>query len=505
MSKEYVSDYDAIVIGSGIAGMFTALQIDSRKKVLLISKERIEISNTDLAQGGIAVTFNPSDYESHFTDTLKTGNFYNNKESLQIMIEEGAENINTLIEWGVNFDTDENGQILFTREGGHTKRRIIHHKDTTGQEIVRGMHDYILKQKNITISEDIFAKDLIVEANQVLGIEVIKKGDFIDIYCSNIVIATGGIGELYENTTNAKIATGDGIAFAYRAGTEVKDMEFVQFHPTALNVPGHSHFLISEAVRGEGGILKNEKNEAFMEKYHELKDLAPRTIVSRAILEECQKQSNDKVYVDVTHLDKDFITNRFPNIYSECLKRGIDITNQLIPIVPVQHYIMGGIKTDNNGKTNIKGLYACGEVACTGVHGANRMASNSLLEAIVFANRVANEINIDDSYVNYNDFDLSSRNSLNSNKGTALEDDFINEKRKQLLQIMSRDVFVFRNHENLVKALEEVRQLANELPEEFLNLKEFELYNMITVALIIIEASINRKESLGSHMIDGGK
>lgn len=506
MSNRYLPEYDVVVIGSGIAGMFTALSIDKDKKVLLISKDKVEISNTDLAQGGIAVTFNPNDFESHILDTLKTGSYYNDSRRLRIMVEEGAKTIDTLIKWGVNFDTDEDGNILFTKEGGHSLRRIIHFKDTTGHEIVRGLLKCIKESSNIKLWENAFVLDLIVENNQVYGVSVLENNKFFDIFCRNIVVATGGIGELYDNTTNARIATGDGIAFASRAGANIKDMEFVQFHPTSLNIPGHSHFLISEAVRGEGGILRNENSEPFMEKYHELKDLAPRSIVSRAIIEECNRQGNDKIYVDVTHLDSDYIKNRFPNIYNECLKSGIDITKSLIPVVPVQHYIMGGIETDDIGRTNIKGLYACGEVACTGVHGANRMASNSLLEAIVFAGRIAKNINsksFDNTEIKLTNF--ISHNTIDIQSDSVKTASYFEETKKELQHIMSRNVFIFRKHDDLIESLHKVNELIESMPLNIVSKEGYELLNMLTVAKIVIESAINRKDSLGSHIIDGGK
>lgn len=499
MLTKYKSEYDVVIIGAGIAGMFAALQINSDLKILLLSKDTVEISNTDLAQGGIAVTFDSNDFESHISDTLKTGNYYNDKEFLKIMVEEGAKMINTLLNWGVNFDTDELGNILFTKEGGHSLRRIVHYKDTTGHEIVKSLKNKIISQKNIFILENTFVVDLIIENMNVNGLTMIKDDVLNKLYCKKIVIATGGIGELYANTTNSIISTGDGVAFAYRAGVKIKDMEFVQFHPTALNTEGHSHFLISEAVRGEGGILRNENGVAFMKNYHELKDLAPRSIVSKAIIEESLKQENSNIYLDITHLDSEYILTRFPNIYKECLGKDINITNTLIPIIPVQHYIMGGIVTNINGETNISGLYACGEVACTGVHGANRMASNSLLEAIVFADRVATAIN-NKPYENLIKIEESIV-KIEEN----IEDIFISSKRLMLQKIMSENVFIFREEKDLKKALIEIENIFKEIPKDVVNAKIYELINMLTVAKIIIESALNRKQSLGCHIINGGK
>ena len=493
--EQLLSEYDVVIIGSGIAGLYTALKLDSNKSILVLSKDHIKNSNTNLAQGGIAVTFNKNDFESHINDTLKTGYYYNDEDRLRMMVEEGGKSINTLIDWGVNFDSNDDGTLLLTKEGGHSLRRIIHYKDTTGEEIIRGMLNSVASRNNITLVSHVFAVDLIVTGEGVVGIKVAQDRCIKPIYANQVVIATGGIGELYKNTTNASIATGDGIAMAVRSGVSVKDMEFVQFHPTALNAPGHSHFLISEAVRGEGGILRNETGDAFMNGYHPLKDLAPRSVVSKAIFEEANKQGNDKIYLDVTHLAEEYIKNRFPNIYNECLSRGIDIVNEWIPIIPVQHYMMGGIETDAIGRTNLDGLYACGEVACTGVHGANRMASNSLLEGAVFAFRVAEDINASHRKIKSYEKNLSYVKDENNIK--------IHAYKNQLQEIMSDYVFIFRNKSHLIKALKLVDDLSDILPDECTSQEGYELRNMVLVSKLIIKAAIDRDDTLGSHIIEG--
>ncbi|MCH4887382.1 L-aspartate oxidase [Acidaminobacter sp. JC074] len=487
--------YDVIIIGSGIAGLFTAMKLDSNKSVLVVSKDELKCSNTNLAQGGVAVTFNPHDYNSHVEDTLKTGFNHNDENRLKIMVEEGGSNIEALMSMGVHFDCDADGNLLLTKEGGHSKRRIVHYKDTTGQEIIRGLLEACLEKDNISLKDHIFVTDLICEDDQVQGVKLIVNDRIESVYASKVVIATGGVGGLYEHTTNASIATADGIAIGARIGAEVADMEFVQFHPTALNKKDDAHFLISEAVRGEGGILRNEAGEAFMERYHPLKDLAPRSVVSKAIIEESNKQGNQNIYLDVTHLPEDYIKNRFPNIYIKCLSYEIDMIKDLIPIVPVQHYMMGGLKTDAIGRTNIKGLYACGEVACTGVHGANRMASNSLLEAIVFANRVAEDINVAEVIVP----DLKKSFEAIDDSSCIKSHTY----KQQLKHIMSEHVFIFRSKHDLIYALELIEGMNVDLSKKCNSQEAFELRNMIFVSKLIIKAAIARETSLGSHIIEG--
>lgn len=493
--KGILSEYDVIVIGSGIAGLYTALKISKYKRVLIISKDELTNSNTNLAQGGVAVTFNKKDIDSHVQDTMRTGFHYNDIDRLRTMVEDGGKCINTLINWGVNFDRDDHDNLLLTKEGGHSLRRIIHYKDTTGQEIIRGLIEAVYKADNITCISHTFVSKLLVHENKIYGIQCLEDKQISNIYATHVVLATGGIGELYKHTTNACIATGDGIAMAYDVGVAVKDMEFVQFHPTALNVPGHSHFLISEAVRGEGGILRNKAGIAFMASYHELKDLAPRSIVSKSILEECKKQASDQIYLDVTHLPEDYIKNRFPNIYQECFNRGIDIVKEWIPIIPVQHYMMGGIETDALGRTCVEGLYACGEVACTGVHGANRMASNSLLEGAVYADRVAEDINSSSKVFERQAFEI-----LN----LCQEDPIVIHSLKvQLQEVMNSHVFIFRKNRSLILAKKIVDDLSDQVTDFCQSQEAFELRNMIIVAKLIIEGALKREDSLGSHIMEG--
>ncbi|MBN2794870.1 MAG: L-aspartate oxidase [Clostridia bacterium] len=496
MTNVLMPEYDVIIIGSGVSGLVTALKLKPNKKVLVLSKDAANNSNTNLAQGGIAVTFDAKKFESHIQDTLKAGNFYNDEDRLRLLIEEGGKSVNNLIEWGVNFDKDASGNLLLTKEGGHSERRIIHYKDTTGAEIIRGLLEYAKQQENITLLEYAFAEEILKNDDGVCGIQLLFENQCYQVKSKYVVLATGGIGELYANTTNASIATGDGIAMAYRIGAKIKDMEFVQFHPTALNVPGHSHFLISEAVRGEGGILRNEKGEAFMASYHVMQDLAPRSVVSKAIFEQIKLQNSNEIYLDVTHLDSEFVKSRFPNIYNECFKRGIDITKSYIPVTPVQHYIMGGVETDHLGSTNIPGLMVCGECACTGVHGANRMASNSLLEGIVFANRVADYIN--DHQRTLKNTDLFE--SQKTQSSVSAED-----VKRKLQDIMSGALFIFRNQKAMLQAKKEIEALREGFALESSSQKSYEVYNMLIVATIIVDSALKRETSLGSHIVEGEK
>lgn len=494
MKSVLLPQYDVIIIGSGVSGLVTALKLDSEKKILLITKDAAHNSNTNLAQGGIAVTFDADLFESHIEDTLKAGNFYNDKDRLRLLVQEGGHSVKHLLKWGVNFDKDDQGNLLLTKEGGHSQRRIIHFKDTTGAEIIRGLLEYTEKQENIHLLEYGFCEEILTNDQGSYGIELLYEGKCYHIESDYVVLATGGIGEIYANTTNASISTGDGIAMSYRAGAKIKDMEFVQFHPTALNVPGHAHFLISEAVRGEGGILRNKAGEAFMEAYHPLKDLAPRSIVSKAIFDEISKQDDETIYLDVTHMQASYITDRFPNIYNECKKRGIDITNTLIPVIPVQHYVMGGVETDEIGRTNIEGLLCCGESACTGVHGANRMASNSLLEGIVFAIRAANFINETPRHITHEEiFEVK----LNDADGES------NDIKNKLQKIMSDALFIFRSEDHMLKAKHQIQILRDLFVLNKKSKESYEIYNMLLVASLIVSAALKRKDSLGSHIIEG--
>src|SRR5882672_7474448 len=398
---------DFLVIGSGIAGLSYALKVAQHhpdKKVLVITKTRADETNTKYAQGGIAgvTDLEHDSYEKHIEDTLIAGDGLCNPRIVEIVVKEGPERIQEMIDWGAQFDKDSEGEYKLGKEGGHSEFRILHHKDVTGREMERALLETVSKQKNIEIVKHCFVIDIITQHH--LGFLVTKSTPDIecygiyalDLHANKIVkilsritvFATGGNGQVYRTTTNPKIATGDGVAMAYRAKGKIENMEFIQFHPTALFEPGVSpSFLITEAVRGDGGILRNKQEEAFMEKYDPRKDLAPRDIVARAIDNEMKKAGTEHVYLDCRHMDIKKFTEHFPNIYAKCKSIGIDVAKQMIPVAPAAHYSCGGIKTDEWGRTSINHLYACGECSSTGLHGANRLASNSLLEALVFSHR----------------------------------------------------------------------------------------------------------------------
>lgn len=504
---------DVVVLGTGVAGLFTALNIDPKYSVTILSKGKLEDNNSNLAQGGIAACVDgEDDFKSHYDDTMRAGAYYNRKDTTKILIEEAPKNIEKLLTYGTNFDRDEDGKLKVTREGGHGRRRIVHVKDATGREVIRALAQEIKHRENIDLYENVFCVDLLTNQNEVCGVLGINENKEKIIYRSKgVVLATGGVGQIYRNTTNPAVTTGDGIAMAYRAGARISDMEFIQFHPTALyGKENGQKFLISEAVRGEGAILRNTKGEAFMKKYHKMADLAPRDIVARCICIEREKSGKSYVYLDITHKSPEFIKNRFPTIYNRCLETGIDITKEYIPVAPVEHYSMGGIYTDIDGKTNIEGLYACGECACTGVHGANRLASNSLLEGIVFGGRVVASLNkyIENKKIKALDIgptiEYKKQNNLDFNK--------IKEK---IQNIMDEDVSIMRSQKGLTYALKEVEKIYSTLISGRLRpstsggvedslvkgdiIKYYECINICSVASLIIKAALKRKASIGAH------
>ncbi len=498
-----VIDKDVIIIGSGIAGVYTALEIPEGGSIGIITKETLDISNSVLAQGGIAVSLDEQNDspQLHFKDTLFAGAGLCNDESVWVLVEEAADNIKKLCSIGVNFDRSGQ-QLSLTREGAHSVNRIIHSGDTTGKEVCDKLIEEAQKRSNIAMFERHFAVDLVVRKQKCMGVVVYDEtAEKMKLFTArNIVIATGGFGQIYSHTTNPEVATGDGVGMCLRVGAEAMDMEFVQFHPTVLYHPKDKSFLISEAVRGEGAMLRNSKGERFMHKYHELAELAPRDVVSRAIFQEMTISGSKNVFLDITFKSREYLETRFPNIFRTCLEYGIDISKEFIPVAPAEHYCMGGIKTDVNGMTNIESLYACGEVACTGIHGANRLASNSLLEGLVFGRKIAKRISEATEAavavsLNQEETDVQMNFALNMESDTVLKG-----MKEEIQTTMTKYVGIIRNEQGLMTAKEILKGIhLRFLDIEGFSLVKLEVANMLTVANLVIEAAIERKESRGAH------
>ncbi len=494
--------WDVVIIGSGIAGLYSAVNLDPSLKVCILSKETMDENNSYLAQGGIAAAIGEDDMPVyHFKDTIKAGAGHCNEEAVNILVEEAPKDIEKLCQLGTNFDRNLDGTLTRTREGGHDRFRIVHALgDATGKEVVDSLLRVCRKRDNITIKENCFVIDLLMSGGRCTGV-LIATGIDTDaskkvLYCRSIICASGGIGQVYKNTTNSEVVTGDGISMAYRSGAVLADMEFVQFHPTAFYKPTleGSQFLISEAVRGEGGILLNINHERFMFNYNEMGEVAPRDIVSRAIFSEMRKTGSDHVYLDITHKDTDYLRKRFPTIYERCLKEGVDITKDYIPVSPVQHYFMGGIRTDLLGRTNIQGLYACGEAANTGVHGANRLASNSLLEGLVFGRRCAGDISGEIHKLKLEEVHIS-----NTSKASGKHLDII-EIRNEIKVQMDAHAGIERNGPDMEKALKRINSIIGNLEQaELGSVNAMETLNIAYVASLILKSAIARKSSCGSH------
>lgn len=487
---------DVLIIGAGAAGLYTALNIDSKLNVIVLSKFSLEDSNSIYAQGGIATIQLPEDtWESHINDTLNAGAGKCDLEAVKVLVKEGPENINNLIKLGVPFDRDADNKLCITKEAAHSMKRIVHcGGDATGLHLTKTLIKNAQSKHNIKIIENMHILDILTENGAACG--VIAKGinKNIIIQAAHIVIASGGIGRIYRNSTNSVCATGDGIAAAYRAGAELKDMEFVQFHPTALIFPNDTmrFFLISEAMRGSGAVLRNRKGERFMTSAHPLHELAPRDIVSRSIVKEMKKYDLPCVYLDITFKSREELQSRFPQIYENCLKKNIDIAVNWIPVFPVQHYFMGGVKTDIYGQTNITNLYACGECACTGVHGANRLASNSLLECLVFGRRSAEIINNKQLKFNHiSDIEFAKKEKKEIDCQTY---------RSKIREAMTKKGGIMRNESEMLEAQAEIKGYFDIIKDaELYTCKEHETYNMAETALEILNAAIKRKESVGAH------
>lgn len=511
-----IRKFDFLVIGSGIAGISFALKASPYGKVALLCKTSLDESNTAFAQGGIAtVMYEPDNFEKHIQDTLIAGDGHCNLAAVEKVVREAPAQIRELVNWGVDFDKTEVGLFDLHREGGHSDFRILHHKDNTGYEIQQSLIEKVKADPNIEIYENYFAIEILTQhhlgeivTQHTAGIEC--YGAYVLNYQSNHIhtflakttlLATGGIGNVYATTTNPAIATGDGIAMVHRARGVINDMEFVQFHPTGLYQPGQRPtYLITEAIRGYGAVLRCKDGKEFMQKYDERGSLAPRDIVARAIDNEMKIRGHEFVYLDVTHKNAEETKEHFPNIYKKCLESGIDITKDMIPVSPVQHYLCGGVSVDLNGRTSINRLYAAGECSCTGLHGANRLASNSLIEAIVYADAAVKDAIIDLNKVSINEF-IPAWND----EGTKLPEEMvlITQSFREVEQIMNSYVGIVRSNLRLKRAMCRLEILYRETEDLFersvVSREICELRNVISVAYLIIKHALRRKESRGLH------
>ena len=512
-----VQQFDFLVIGSGIAGMSLALKVADKGKVAIICKTELEEANTYFAQGGIASVTNllVDNFDKHIEDTMIAGDWISNRAAVEKVVREAPAQIEELIKWGVDFDKNEKGEFDLHREGGHSEPRILHHEDLTGAEIERALIESVRRHPGITVLEHRFAIDLLTQHHlgefvtrhtrgltcfgaYVLNLET---NEIETMLAKFTVVATGGCGNIYSTTSNPVVATGDGIAMCHRAKAITENMEFIQFHPTTLYNPGEKpNFLITEAMRGFGAILRLPGGEEFMDKYHPMKSLAPRDVVARAIYREMTKRGSDFVYLDVTHKDPDAIRSHFPNIYEKCLSIGIDITKDWIPVTPAAHYCCGGVKVDTNGETSIKRLYALGETSCTGLHGANRLASNSLIEAVVYADQAArhassllDRVEIQEGIPDW-DFE-----------GTQHTEEMlmIIQSKREMQTLMSNYVGIVRSNLSLKRAMRRLEILWQETEELYNKTKPnrelCELRNMIAVAYLVIKQGREIKESVGCH------
>jgi len=492
--------HDVIIVGSGIAGVYTALELNPDCEIVVLTKEKIEISNSSLAQGGIAVSWDKNDSpELHFRDTINAGAGLCDEENVWVLVREAAENIEKLRKSGVQFDTTgSKGELSLTREAAHSKNRIIHAGDSTGKEVLDTLIAIVNTKKNIHIKERTLAVDVLTKDGACLGILAYDydSSEYV-IYVSDVVVcASGGFGKIYEYTTNPEVATGDGLGMAYRAGIELMDLEFVQFHPTVLYHPKNKSFLISEAVRGEGAILRNVNGERFMPGYHEMGELAPRDIVSRAIFAEMKRTKSPNVFLDITFKGKEYLENRFPMIYKTCSEYGILMEKDFIPVAPAEHYCMGGIKADVFGRTSVKGFYACGECACTGIHGANRLASNSLLEGLVFGSKIGTEIN--EMKKSGSDDKAIEALSYRTERRTGEAD--IKAIIAGMRSAMNDKVGIIRDEEGLLVALEEISGYCRDVDGILhKDIEIIELKNMLLISKLVVESALERKESRGAH------
>src|SRR5947209_8733412 len=493
--KKLPAQVDFIVVGAGVAGLRAAISLAEAGKVLVLAKQELTESATQYAQGGIAVALSDEDEISlHLQDTINAGDGIVNPKAAQVLVEEGPERIQELIEWGTQFD--RNGtRLTFTREAAHSRNRILHaYGDSTGREIGRALYAKAASLKNISFCEFEFISALHVEDGRIAGVQLIAPQDSLHIVkSSSVLLATGGAGQVYSNTTNPAVATADGVAMAYHAGAEISDMEFVQFHPTALYLKNTPRFLLSEALRGEGAVLRNAELHRFMSKYHDMAELAPRDVVARAIAHELEvcRLKEPIVYLDLTHLKADHIKTRFPRIYQTCLQYNIDITVDEVPVRPAAHYLMGGVRTNLHGCASLPGLYAAGETACTGVHGANRLASNSLLEGLVFGARAGEAMR--NELCELEDASAATRE-------TPAQDANIDPDAliREIQQLMCSKAGIVRSGQTLKEALEQLQSAGECLPPPT-SRRACEARNIHTVATLIARSAQARRESRGAH------
>lgn len=476
--------YSVVIVGSGTAGLYAALNFPETVDILMLSKKERHQSNSSLAQGGVACVLDLENdsYDLHIEDTLVAGGRANDLDAVTQLVEEGPADVLKTIDYGVEYDRDENGELIKTLEGGHCRRRIVHHKDTSGKEIVDKLMLAVEKLPNVTLADETMVTAMSRIKNG-FKIEIMSDEKFYTVYADYCLLASGGIGRVYKYTTNPSVATGDGIRFAYEMGASIKDLSYVQFHPTAFNGADREQFLISEAVRGEGAYLLNGNKERFMHRYDDRLELAPRDVVSRSIIMESRRLGNNNFYLDIRYKGEEYLKNRFPGIYAGCLQHGVDIAKDLIPVFPCHHYLMGGIETDLNARTTLPRLYAAGECACTGVHGKNRLASNSLLEALVFGRKAAEDIT---RCINAGFFKLTipeekepDRSGAPLPKGT----------RTEIREIMQRAYFVISDEGAIHTGKKRIENILNRLKNgKFAITADYcEALSLATVAYIILK------------------
>ncbi|PAD27991.1 L-aspartate oxidase [Paenibacillus sp. 7523-1] len=498
LSQLPIVETDVLVIGSGIAGLYTAIRASKHNQILMITKKSLLESNTRYAQGGIAAVIAEDDSPAyHLQDTLVAGAGLCRREAVEALVNEGPDGVQELIRLGTLFDV-ENGELALTQEGAHSHRRILHaNGDATGYEIVRALAAQASAHSGIEVWDEHFVIDLITDHGECVGALVQKSdGTKVFVKARATVLCSGGAGQLYRYTTNPEVATADGVAMAYRAGAVIRDMEFIQFHPTSLCYPGAPRFLVSEAVRGEGAFLRNIKGERFMERYHPQLELAPRDVVARAIVSEMETTNSTFVYLDITHESAELIKHRFPTIYETCMRYGLDMTTDWIPVAPAAHYMMGGVKTDLNGESSIGRLFACGEVSSTGVHGANRLASNSLSEAIVFGHRIVERIQTLPP-LNSIQIETPAPHSVGNRKWN--EQQPISERRLRLQKMMVRQVGLRRNGAGLQGALNKLESEMDIFNYLLTHKEEMEYANLLTCAWLVTSGALHRQESRGAH------